>query len=67
MGAFSDLSIDIQERANSGRIEWAVLLNDEKRPATVWRVIGKTRGLFLLENGRGAEITREAGEIWIVA
>ncbi len=69
MGIFSDLSIDINERAESGRVEWAVILDDETRPAALWRVIGEARGYYLLEHGRIAwvKVTQPIDNVWIVA
>jgi hypothetical protein len=68
MGAFSDLSIDIQERAENGREEWAVVLDDQNRPAALWRVLGETSGFFLLEHGRtGQQVYQPIENVWLVA
>lgn len=68
MGFFSDIDIDQRDRMESGRNEWAVLLNDEKRPASLWRVIGTARGWIHLEHARfPVRVTVPECEAWIVA
>jgi hypothetical protein len=68
MGAFRDLYIDIQERAEKGLIEYAVILDDEKRPATVYRVLGEVNGHFMLRHDRtGREILESIENVWLVA
>ena len=69
MGAFSDLSIDIGQRKKSGRVEWAVILDDPARPATLWRVIGESRGVYLLEHGKlsGVRVYQAVSDCWVIA
>ena len=69
MGAFSQLSIDIRDREKARRVEWAVMLLDETRPAVVWRVLGETRGHYMLEHGRipGVRVAVPVSDCWIVA
>lgn len=68
MGFFSDIDIDQSDRMESGRVEWALILTDEKRPATVWRVIGRARGFTYLEHGRfPVRITVPDSDAWIIA
>ena len=68
MGFFSDIAIDQRDRDETGRLEWAVLLDDEKRPAHLWRVIGTARGFTHLMHARTGEvITRPDSDVWIVA
>ena len=69
MGAFSELSIDINERVEAGRVEWAVILDDETRPAALWRVLGQSRGHCLLSHARlpGVRTVQPVENCWIVA
>jgi len=68
MGAFSGLDIDIRDRESKPG-EWAVMLSDETRPATLWRVIGEARGVYLLEHGKlsGVRVYQAASNCWVIA
>ena len=67
MGAFSDLHISIQDRKAKPQ-EWAVLLDDQNRPAQLWAVLGDTKGFYLLENPKTKETRLEAfQDCWIIA
>jgi hypothetical protein len=68
MGAFRGLYIDIQERAENGLVEYAVVLDDDKRPATVYRVLGEVNGHFMLRHDRtGREILESSDNVWLIA
>ena len=66
MGGFSELAIDKAEREESGRVDWAVLLDDPGNPAKLFRVIGEARGFFLLY-ADGREIIEPAANVWVIA
>ena len=68
MGAFSDLHISMHDK-NEKRPEWAVILDDENRPAVLWKILGETRGFYFLEHGRlpHVQIFERADNVWIVA
>jgi hypothetical protein len=68
MGAFSQLAMDIRDR-ESKPAEWAVMLSDESRPATIWRIIGESRGFYLLEHGKlsGVQVHQKVNECWVIA
>lgn len=66
MGFFSDIAIDSMNRTESGRVEWAVILTDEKRPATLWKVTGRARGYAVLERGTESRTVPDA-ELWVIA
>ena len=69
MGLFSDLAIDIAQREESQRVEWAVILDDPQRPAKLWRVLGEARGGVYLSDPEnpGAGIFESCENVWIVA
>lgn len=66
MGAFSDLAIDKQEREEKGLTEWAVVLNDPAKPVRLWRVLGESRGFFLLYS-QGEEKIEAVENCWVIA
>lgn len=66
MGFFSDIAIDTMDRTESGRVEWAVILTDQKRPATLWKVSARARGWTILENGTESRTVPD-GDAWIIA
>lgn len=68
MGKFSELQIDMEEREQAGRVDYAVILSDDTRPAELWEVLGEIDELLYLKSlRRGIYATLPASEVWIIA
>ena len=68
MGKFKQLAIDIDQRAEKPS-EWALILDDDKRPAELWKILGEFGPLYFLENAKRPDIKifRPAADCWIIA
>lgn len=67
MGKFKELAIDIEYKAEKPA-SWALILSDNERPATLWKILGETGDFLFLEHSRKSHIKvfQPVRDCWII-